>query len=48
MTRSSLALTATLLAGAVLIQGIGFALAQTTPGNTAPGATSNASRAWAP
>ncbi len=42
MTRQLLALTATLLAGAALIQGTGSALAQSTPGNTAPGATSNA------
>lgn len=37
MTRISLALAATLLAGTAMAQG-----AATTPGNTAPGATSNA------
>ena len=42
MTRTMLAFTATLLAGAALVQGSGAALAQATPGNTAPGATSNA------
>jgi len=42
VTRISLALTATLLAGTALVQGSGSALAQVTPGNTAPGATSNA------
>jgi len=43
MTRVSLGLVAALLAGTALTQGEGFALAQGTPGNTAPGATSNAS-----
>jgi len=42
MTRLSLAVAATLLAGTVLTQGSGPASAQATPGNTAPGATSNA------
>lgn len=43
MTRTSLVLTTALLAGTVLAQGAGPALAQAaTPGNTAPGATSNA------
>ncbi len=42
MTRLSLAFAATLLAGTTLVQGSGSALAQATPGNTAPGATSNA------
>jgi len=42
MTRISLAFAATLLAGTALIQGTGSAFAQATPGNTAPGATSNA------
>ncbi len=39
---SSLAFAATLLAGTALVQGSGSAFAQATPGNTAPGATSNA------
>ena len=42
MTRLSLAVAATLLAGTALTQGSGPASAQATPGNTAPGATSNA------
>ncbi len=42
MKRISLAFAAVLLAGTALGQGSGAALAQTTPGNTAPGATSNA------
>ncbi len=42
MTRVSLALAATLLAGTTFTQGAGPAFAQATPGNTAPGATSNA------
>ena len=42
MTRISLAVAATLLAGTALIQGSSPASAQATPGNTAPGATSNA------
>lgn len=42
MKRISLALTAVLLAGTALVQGSGSAFAQATPGNTAPGATSNA------
>ena len=42
MKRILLALAAILLAGTAITQGIGVALAQTTPGNTAPGATSNA------
>lgn len=42
MTRITLAFAATLLAGTALVQGSGSALAQATPDNTAPGATSNA------
>ena len=42
MIRISLAFAATLLAGTALAQGSGAALAQATPGNKAPGATSNA------
>ncbi len=42
MTRILLAFAATLLAGTALVEGSGSALAQATPGNTAPGATSNA------
>ena len=42
MTRISFAFAATLLAGTALTQGSGPASAQATPGNTAPGATSNA------
>ena len=42
MTRISLAVAAMLLAGTALTQGSNFALAQATPGNAAPGATSNA------
>ncbi len=42
MKRISLAFAAALLAGTALVQGSGSALAQATPGNTAPGATSNA------
>ena len=42
MTRISLAFAAALLAGTTLSQGAGSAFAQATPGNTAPGATSNA------
>jgi len=42
MKRISLARAATLLAGTTLTQGVGLALAQIIPGNTAPGATSNA------
>lgn len=42
MTRVSLALAATLLAGTTFTQEAGPAFAQATPGNTAPGATSNA------
>jgi len=42
MTRISLAVAATLLAGAALTQRSGPVFAQATPGSTAPGATSNA------
>ena len=42
MKRISLGFAAALLAGTALVQGSGSVLAQTTPGNTAPGATSNA------
>lgn len=42
MTRISFAFAATLLAGTALVQGSGSALAQAMPGNTAPGAASNA------
>jgi len=42
MRRISLGLAIILLAGITLTQGAGVAHAQTTPGNTAPGATSNA------
>ena len=42
MKRISLAFAAALLAGTALVQASGSALAQATPGNTAPGATSNA------
>ncbi len=42
MTRISLALAATLLAGTAMAQGTATTPGNTTPGNTAPGATSNA------